>query len=173
MENVKIKQPEVTTTEASQETEELIRNGKVKKVVTQAAESKRMIFSETIGKFALALSKAQGAMGAVGKGKQGYGYKYADLASVLDTLREPFANNELCIVQGHELIKGDNPSVITYSRIIHSSGEWTESALEIPITAMKGLSPAQTVGVVSTYAKRYLIQAQAGLASEDTDGTGK
>ena len=66
-------------------------------------------------------------------------------------------------------LKGDNPSVITYSRIIHSSGEWTESALEIPITAMKGLSPAQTVGVVSTYAKRYLIQAQAGLASEDTD----
>ena len=143
--------------------------GKEIKAAEATTQGNRMTFSPTIGKLALALSKAQGAMGAVGKGKQGYGYKYADLASVLETLREPFSKNELCIVQGHELLKGDSPSVVTYSRIIHSSGEWTESALEIPITAMKGLSPAQTVGVVSTYAKRYLIQAQAGLASEDTD----
>ena len=164
-----MEKPTVKTTESNLDTEEIIQGGKIVKAVTKAAESKRMHFSETIGKFALALSKAQGAMGAVKKDKQGYGYKYSDLASVLETLREPFFQNELCIVQGHELIKGDNPSVITYSRIIHSSGEWTESALEIPITSMKGLSPAQTVGVVSTYAKRYLIQAQAGLASEDTD----
>lgn len=151
--------------------EKIIEEGKVKEIVKAAvhSESRRMMFSNEIGKFALALSKAQGAMGNVGKGKTGYGYKYSDLASVLDMLRKPFADNELAIVQGHELVKGSNPSVITYSRIIHSSGQWTESALEIPVTAMKGLSPAQTVGVVSTYAKRYLIQAQAGLASEDTD----
>ena len=152
-----------------EELEQIIEGGVAAEVAKP--ESRRMQFSKTCGKLAFALSKAQGAMHAVGKGKQGYGYKYADLGSVLDELREPFAKNELAIVQGHELLKGENPSVITYSRIIHSSGEWTESALEIPITAMKGLSPAQTVGVVSTYAKRYLIQAQAGLASEDTDAS--
>lgn len=157
------------TKTSEQETEKIISEGQVKEIVTKAVKSRRMQFSDTIGNFALALSKAQGAMHAVSKGKTGYGYKYSDLASVLEVLRQPFAENELCIVQGHELIKGTNPSVVTYSRIIHSSGEWTESALEIPLTAMKGLSPAQTVGVVSTYAKRYLIQAQAGLASEDTD----
>lgn len=160
-----------TTETPEKEPEKIINEGEVKEVVKKvvASVSRRMIFSETIGNFALALSKAQGAMHAVSKGKTGYGYKYSDLASVLEVLRKPFADNELCIVQGHELLKGTNPSVVTYSRIIHSSGEWTESALEIPLTAMKGLSPAQTVGVVSTYAKRYLIQAQAGLASEDTD----
>ena len=154
------------------EVEEIIENGVIAKKPVIVPASRAMKFSDSIGQIALALSKAQGNMGSVSKGKQGYGYKYSDLASVLETLRKPFADNELAIVQGHELIKGENPSVVTYSRIIHSSGEWTESALEIPITAMKGLSPAQTVGVVSTYAKRYLIQAQAGLASEDTDGTG-
>lgn len=160
-----------TTKAPEKEPEQIINEGEVKEVVKKvvASVSRRMIFSETTGNFALALSKAQGAMHAVSKGKTGYGYKYSDLASVLEVLRKPFADNELCIVQGHELLKGTNPSVVTYSRIIHSSGEWTESALEIPLTAMKGLSPAQTVGVVSTYAKRYLIQAQAGLASEDTD----
>lgn len=160
-----------TTKAPEKEPEQIISEGEVKEVVKKvvASVSRRMIFSETIGNFAFALSKAQGAMHAVSKGKTGYGYKYSDLASVLEVLRKPFADNELCIVQGHELLKGTNPSVVTYSRIIHSSGEWTESALEIPLTAMKGLSPAQTVGVVSTYAKRYLIQAQAGLASEDTD----
>ena len=132
-------------------------------------ESMRMHFSDEIGNLALAMSKAQGSMTAVSKDRSGYGYKFSDLASVLEVLRKPFADNELAIIQGHELLKGENPSVVTYSRIVHSSGEWTQSELEIPITAMKGLSPAQTVGVVSTYAKRYLIQAQAGLASEDTD----
>jgi len=153
------------------ETESLISGGSIIEVPKPKSKDRRMTFSDSIGNLALALSKAQGAMDNVAKGKQGYGYKYSDLASVHTTLREPFAKNELAIVQGHELLKGDNPSVVTYSRIIHSSGEWTESALEIPITAMKGLSPAQTVGVVSTYAKRYLIQAQAGLASEDTDAS--
>ena len=157
--------------EEVKELEQIINDGIVATVAEP--ESRRMQFSETCGKLALALSKAQGEMHAVEKGKQGYGYKFSDLASVLETLRKPFADNELSIIQGHELLKGDNPSVITYSRILHSSGEWTESALEIPITAMKGLSPAQSVGVVCTYAKRYLIQAQAGLASEDTDATTK
>ncbi len=157
----------------TEEENQIIQNGELVRAAVAKPESKRMTFSDTIGKLAFALSKAQGAMGNVAKGKQGYGYKFADLASVLDTLRKPFADNELAIIQGHELQKGENPSVITYSRIVHSSGEWTESALEIPITAMKGLSPSQTVGVVCTYAKRYLIQAQAGLASEDTDGTSK
>ena len=151
------------------EVEEIIENGVIAKKPAPATGNRPMKFSDTMGQIALALSKAQGSMDAVKKGKQGYGYKFSDLASVLDALRQPFADNELAIIQGHELIKGENPSVVTYSRIIHSSGEWTESALEIPITAMKGLSPAQTVGVVCTYAKRYLIQAQAGLASEDTD----
>ena len=141
--------------------------------IVVAQSDNKMIFSETIGELATALSKAQGEMKGVEKSKQGYGYKFADLGAVLDTLREPFAKNGLAIVQGHELKKGKNPSVVTYSRIIHSSGEWTESALEIPIAQMKGLSPAQMIGVVCTYAKRYLIQAQAGLASEDTDGTVK
>jgi hypothetical protein len=53
---------------------------------------------------------------------------------------------------------------------MHSSGEWIKSTLELPLPAMKQLQPAQLVGVVATYARRYLLQAQVGLAAEDTDG---
>ena len=85
------------------ETESLISGGSIIEVPKPASKDRRMTFSSTIGNLALAMSKAQGAMDAVKKGKQGYGYKYSDLASVLSTLREPFAKNELAIVQGHEL----------------------------------------------------------------------
>ena len=53
---------------------------------------------------------------------------------------------------------------------MHESGEWIKSTLELPVTVMKGLSLPQSVGVVCTYARRYLLQASCGLASEDTDG---
>lgn len=146
-----------------------IENGEAVIPEIQVVESSLMEMSPTIGKLALALSKAQGAMTAVGKGKTGYGYVYADLASVIDVAKKPLSDNEIAVTQGHYLKKGKNPSVVTQSMLMHSSGEWVRVSLEIPLTIMKGLSPAQSVGVVCTYAKRYLMQAQLGLASEDTD----
>lgn len=157
-------------TNNNEEVEQLIENGVVKEIVKEAAKDMSMETSPSIGNIAGALAKAQGSMGAVGKGKSGYGYKYSDLASVFEVARKPLSDNAIAITQGHYLIKGDKPSVVTESLVMHESGEWIKTSLEIPITVMKGLSPAQMIGVVCTYAKRYLLQAQVGLASEDTDG---
>ncbi len=133
-----------------------------------------MKMSETIGKLADALSKAQGTMSSVGKGKEGYGYNYADLASVIDTVRTPFSENGIAFSQGHYRTKIDGKTYVgTESLLMHSSGEWLLSTLEIPLPQMKQLQPAQLMGVVATYARRYLLQAQAGLAYEDTDGAVK
>jgi len=132
----------------------------------------RMTHSDTIGHLSLALAKAQGAMKSIGKDKAGYGYKYMTLGALIDNIKEPMSSEGLAFIQSHYLIKGSNPSVVTETMITHESGEWIKSSLEIPITAMKGLSPAQTVGVVSTYGRRYMLQAMVGVAADDdTDGT--
>jgi len=135
-----------------------------------------MSMSESIGNLAGALAKAQGAMSAGKKSKEGYGYNYMDLASLIDTIKKPLADNEVSYSQGHYVVTKPSGKVYvgTDSIIMHSSGEWIRSTLELPLPNMKQLQPAQLVGVVSTYARRYLLQAQVGIASEeDTDGRAK
>ena len=147
---------------------------KIEQILTKEYKPKLMEFSENIGELAGALAKAQGAMVGVEKGKEGYGYRYADLSSVIDTLREPLATNGVSYTQGHYFLKIDGkPYVGTETLMMHSSGQWIKTTLEIPMPQMKQLQPAQLMGVVATYGRRYLLQAIAGLASEDTDGVVK
>ncbi len=131
--------------------------------------------SDSIGELAGALAKAQGSMTGVGKGKDGYGYKYADLASVIDTARKPLSDNGLAISQTHTLMRNPGkPSILTQTILMHESGEWIKSSLDIPLTPMKQLSTPQIIGIAATYSRRYSYQAIVGIASEeDTDGTAK
>ena len=124
-------------------------------------------WSPTIGKIAEALSKAQGAMSNGLKQKQGYGYKYMELSVLVDIVRPALSTNNLAVIQTHELVKGTNPSLVTHTSLIHSSGEWMKSSLEMPIKAMPQLSPAQNLGVVATFGRRYSLQALCLIASED------
>ena len=70
--------------------------------------------SETIGKLAEALSKAQGSMSAAARsGKGNYGY-YATLDSVWDAARKPLADNGLAVTQATDISEsGDMPMVTT------------------------------------------------------------
>lgn len=60
--------------------------------------------------------------------------------------------------------------VVVRTRLIHVSGQWIENDLEIPVSM--GNNPAQATGIAITYAKRYAIQAIAGVPSDDDDGQG-
>ncbi len=127
--------------------------------------------STTIGELAGAMAKAQGAMVNALKDKQGYGYKYATLPNLTDIVRAPYSENGIAIVQTHELIKNKNGSVVTHTTIIHSSGEWFKSSIEVVMTPMKNLSFAQSEGVAMTYGRRYALQSISLIAAEeDTDG---
>ena len=57
--------------------------------------------SESINKLAMALVKAQAEMGGAVKDAKNPFFKsnYADLTSVIKTIKEPFANNGLAYVQ--------------------------------------------------------------------------
>ncbi len=155
--------------------EETVKEEIVKEIVTYLPPVD-MKMSESIGALAGALAKAQGAMATGKKAKEGYGYSYMDLAGLIDTLKKPLADNAISYSQGHYVVTKPNGKIYvgTDSIIMHESGEWLKSTLELPLPAMKQLQPAQLVGVVSTYARRYLLQAQVGIASEDdTDGRTK
>lgn len=122
--------------------------------------------STSIGKLALALSKAQGAMTNAAKAADNpfFHSKYADLASVWDACRAPLSSNELAVIQ----IPGESTSgrVAVETLLAHSSGEWISSR----ITLKPVKDDPQGVGSAITYARRYGLQAIAGIASEDDDG---
>ena len=134
-----------------------------------------MQMSETIGELAGALAKAQGEMKSVNKGAQGYGYKYADLAAVIETAKPALSKHGLSIVQTHTLKRNaTNPSVVTQTLLMHSSGEWIKSSLDLPIIMMKQLTIVQCIGLVSSYGRRYSYQAIVGIAAEeDNDASDK
>jgi len=124
--------------------------------------------SEQISELAAALAKAQGAMEGVIKASTNPFFKsrYADLAAVVNAVRAPFSANGLSFVQLPRVSGGEG--VIIETVLLHASGQWISSEIEVPVA--KG--DAQGVGSAITYAKRYGLQAMAGLAAEDEDDDG-
>lgn len=134
-----------------------------------------MNHSEQIDKIAMALSKAQGKIKqpardkvALVKMKAGgdYSFHYIDLASVIEAIREPFAENGLCYVQGAELeVAGERAWMEVTTIIVHESGQWFKSTLRMPV----GDDRPQTIGSAETYARRYALCAMAGIAPAEDD----
>ena len=119
--------------------------------------------SESTSKIYPAFAKAQGTMTNVARKSKGHNYKYADLAAVMDTVRGPLADNGLAVIQAP--VNTDSQMIGVQTRIIHTSGEWIESELFIPVVAWN----PQGVGSAITYAKRYSLMSLMGLPSEDDD----
>jgi hypothetical protein len=122
--------------------------------------------SESIGKLALALSKAQAKItGALmDSSNPFFKSKYADLASVMDAIRIPFAENELAVTQ---LIEEKEGKHYLITMLMHSSGEYVTSTYPLII---KDLNNPQSIGSVVTYARRYNLAAVSGVAQVDDDG---
>ena len=131
--------------------------------------------SETIGKIAGALAKAQSEMEnpeknrdvkVRGQSKRGgvieYTFKYATIDTVFNAIRPALSKNGIAYIQPIvETAKGT--AVIT--RLIHEdSGEWLES--QVLVGGREGM---QSLGSAVTYIKRYAICAICGIASEDDD----
>jgi hypothetical protein len=121
--------------------------------------------SETIKELATALHSAQGDMTGAKKSAKNPFFKsnYADLNSVVDAIRQPFHDNGLSYSQ-FPIFKDGFVGVQTI--LMHSSGEWVESELLLPMTKQD----PQAAGSAITYARRYALQSIAGIPSEDDDG---
>lgn len=123
--------------------------------------------SKNIANISKAISLLQGEIEDLHKDKKGYGYKYADLAQCLKILRPLLEKNGLAVTQIPGCITEDRLSLETI--IMHESGEWIGGAIEVPVTIGKGMIAAQAVGSTISYARRYALVSQFGLAAEDDD----
>ncbi len=121
--------------------------------------------SADIKELAIALTKAQAQIKSVSKDafNPHFGSKYADLSSVLEAIKEPFAANGLCLTQ-HPTSR--NGEVVVTSILLHISGQFLES--DLPMIPDK--KTPQGFGSAITYARRYAAMAIAGLAPDDDDG---
>ena len=123
--------------------------------------------SESIKELATALAKAQGQIKGAVKDSANpfFKSKYADLASVVEAIRNAFAANGLSYIQSVE--PSDKDEVRVETTILHSSGEWIGcGVLALPVSKVD----AQGYGSALTYARRYSLSAATGVAPEDDDG---
>jgi hypothetical protein len=123
--------------------------------------------SEKITTLLESMVKAQKEFVTLPKDKEGYGYKYTDLDTVITTVRPILAKNNLGFMQSLTMIEG-RPGITT--RLFNTAGEWIEDTIALPDIAMAKTNAAQNMGAAITYMKRYALSAILGTSSdEDTD----
>ncbi len=122
--------------------------------------------SASIAALAKAMAAAQGELKNPPKDSVNphFKSKYADLATVRDAVVPVLARHKLAVMQ-FPCEMDDQPALLTL--LAHESGEWIETTTKLrPVK----LDP-QSIGSSQTYAKRYALQAIAGVAAdEDDDG---
>jgi hypothetical protein len=123
--------------------------------------------SEQTNELSKALSKMQGEMGPAKKDKVNPFFKssYADLPSIWSAIREPLADNGLCVMQDACTL---DIGVSITTRLSHVSGQWVETG---PLVVPVAKNDAQAVGSALSYGKRYSLGAILGVVAEiDDDG---
>ena len=125
--------------------------------------------SENITDLAVALCLAQAQMGGAIKDSNNPFFKssYADLTSVIKVIKQPFADNGLSFVQFPITSEGGK-GVGVSTMIMHSSGQWVQGEYLLPMDKIT----AQGAGSAITYARRYALQAMAGIPTVDDDAEG-
>jgi hypothetical protein len=106
---------------------------------------------------------AKKAFKPVFKNRQGHNYKYADLETIFDAIRDALEDQDLLLIQQGEVING-----LDYIRTIIVSGSGEE--VDFGVTPIKAVKPdAQSFGSGLTYARRYAVGMALGLTPEDDD----
>ena len=133
--------------------------------------------SEEINELASALVKAQSVITGAIKGIENpfFKSKYADLSTCMEVLRGPLSENGLCIIQtlGHdpnvtgvfvdrEGEKHPVESIVVYTTLAHSSGQWIRGAC----TMLPEKPGPQSKGACITYA-RISLEAVPGEADQE------
>jgi ribosomal protein L37AE/L43A len=99
-----------------------------------------------------------------------YSYDYADLDAVLSAVRKPLAEQGLTISHDCVVVRGQDGSLLgveTTATLLHASDEWREgSPLFLPAEPDSRTPPAQQIGGLATYGKRYTTQDLLGLSTK-------
>lgn len=133
---------------------------------TQGPAAQRIPGSESIAKLTTALRVARKTFGKIKKDHKNtfQGNSYATLGGVLAAVDDALADNGLIAFHS---TRWDAGELWLDTTIEHESGEWIASVY--PLFAANYFDP-QKIGSSLTYARRYVLQAMLGVASEDDDG---
>jgi hypothetical protein len=90
--------------------------------------------------------------------------RYADLASVIDAIKESLNINGIAFIQ----TPTESPSgtLALTTRLLHTSGEWIEDTAVCPLQK----NDPQGYGSALTYLRRYSLSSICGLYQDDDDG---
>ena len=123
--------------------------------------------SESIELIAAALAEAQALIEPAPKDKTNphFKSKYADITGVWEACRPALGKFNLCVIQSPSMTPERLVRITT--RVIHKSGQWFESELDLK----PDRDSPQSIGSAITYGKRYALAAMIGVvADEDDDG---
>jgi hypothetical protein len=127
-------------------------------------------YSGSLDEMYPAFAEAQGEFPSIVKEKKGYGYKYAELSSVLNLVIPVLSKHGLNLTQYM------TRDCILHTRIGHASGQFFESQYKIPVpteaefsSSNKKTSYMQELGSRRTYVRRYEILAILGINPEGED----
>jgi hypothetical protein len=103
------------------------------------------------------------------KGTSGYGYTYADLPAIFETINPLLSKHNLGFTQ---LIDGQDLKTILFHT---ESGETLETVTTVPQgVQLKGMNEFQVAGSSITYFRRYALSAMLGIVTDkDTDAQGE
>ena len=128
--------------------------------------------SDSIKNLAEALNKAQAVFTPAPENANNphLRNKYADLGSIIETVKPVLAKYGLSVSQ---LVEGHAGEIGVSNVLMHVSGEWLESYVSMPIADAKGINPAQAAGSIVSYLRRYSLAAMLGIyAGGDDDANG-
>lgn len=126
-----------------------------------------MLQTENIKTLSAALVKVQAELKTLLKDKQGYGYKYSDLDTVISTVRPLLAKNNVGFMQSLSILDS-RPALTT--RLFNSEGEYIEDTIYLPAVELGKTNSAQNLGASITYMKRYALCSMLGIScDEDVD----
>jgi hypothetical protein len=116
-----------------------------------------------------ALADFQQEVPVIFQGSQGYGYKYADLPTILRVINPLLKKHGLGFTQP---LNGKSITTIVFHI---PSGQTIEGTIEIPQgVQLKGMNDFQVLGSAISYLRRYSISSILGLISDaDNDAAGK
>lgn len=116
-----------------------------------------------------ALANFQQEVPVIHKCTTGYGYSYADLPAIFETI------NPLLKKHGLGFTQSVMPDYIETTVFHADSGEFIKSNTNIPQgVQLKGMNEFQVLGSAITYIRRYALSSILGLVTDkDTDAAGE
>ena len=108
-----------------------------------------------------ALAAFQQEVPVIFESSTGYGYKYADLKQILNTINPIMKKHKLGFTQ---LLNDNKITTVVFHTL---SGESIQSEVEIPSdVVLKGMNKYQIVGSGITYYRRYSLSSILGLVTD-------